>query len=83
MNTINISRILFLLGGSLICLVFLWCLRRGQAWFIEWELLRLNSKSIIITFTLPWISFIFWGFVISISSLVLYFRGEWIYGIEL
>lgn len=79
--SIYLSRILFLLRGSLSCLVLsLLCLKRGQAWFIEWELLRLNSSSIVMTLILDWISFMFLGFVIFISSMVLYYRGEYIHG---
>lgn len=81
MVSIYLSRILFLVRGSLSCLTLsLMCLKRGQAWFIEWELLSLNSSSVVITLILDWISFIFLGFVIFISSIVLYYRGEYISG---
>ena len=79
--SIYVSRIVFLVLSALCCLICsLVCLTRGQAWFVEWELIRLNSSSIVITLILDWISFMFLGFVIFISSIVLYYRGEYIAG---
>lgn len=79
--SLYLSRILFLFRGCSVCLVLsLICLERGQAWFIEWELLSLNSSSVVITLILDWISFMFLSFVIFISSMVLYFRGEYMSG---
>ena len=79
--SIYISRIVFLVFSALICLICsLFCLVSGQAWFIEWDIIRLNSSSVVITLILDWISFIFLRFVIFISSIVLYYRGEYIAG---
>lgn len=50
--------------------------------FIEWELLRLNSISIIISILLDWISLLFIRFVLFISSIVIYYRDEYIHGDE-
>ena len=46
--------------------------------FIEWEVVSLNSISIVITFLFDWISLIFISFVLLISSLVIYYRKEYI-----
>lgn len=46
-------------------------------YFIEWEILCLNSSSIVITFLFDWISLIFISFVLLISSLVIYYRKEY------
>nr|YP_009968784.1 NADH dehydrogenase subunit 5 [Argyra pingwuensis]QNC71309.1 NADH dehydrogenase subunit 5 [Argyra pingwuensis] len=48
--------------------------------FIEWELLSLNSSSIVMTFLLDWMSLIFMSFVLLISSLVIYYSSEYMYG---
>lgn len=47
-------------------------------YFIEWDLLIINSSSIVITFLFDWISFIFISFVLFISSLVIFYRKEYI-----
>lgn len=47
---------------------------------VEWEILSLNSCFIEFTLIFDWISLIFLRFVTLISSLVLYYRGEYIAG---
>lgn len=50
--------------------------------FIEWELLGLNTSSIVMTILLDWISLIFISFVLFISSMVIYYRDDYMYGDE-
>nr|UDF83724.1 NADH dehydrogenase subunit 5 [Vermiophis taishanensis] len=45
--------------------------------FIEWEVVSLNSMSIVMTFLLDWMSFMFMSFVLLISSLVIYYSYEY------
>lgn len=47
-------------------------------YFFEWELVSLNSSSIVITFLFDWISLLFISFVLLISSVVIYYRKEYI-----
>uniref|UniRef100_UPI00300196D0 NADH dehydrogenase subunit 5 n=1 Tax=Etisus laevimanus TaxID=1606861 RepID=UPI00300196D0 len=47
---------------------------------IEWELVTLNSSSIIFTLVFDWISLLFLGFVFLISSSVLYYSGSYMSG---
>nr|UEK25945.1 NADH dehydrogenase subunit 5 [Rhithropanopeus harrisii] len=47
---------------------------------IEWELLNLNSSSVIFTLVMDWISLLFLGFVLLISSSVLYYSGSYMMG---
>jgi len=47
-------------------------------YFIEWEVVSLNSSSIVITFLFDWISLLFISFVLLISSLVIFYRKEYI-----
>lgn len=46
--------------------------------FIEWEVVSINSLIIVMTILLDWISLIFISFVLIISSLVIYYRKEYI-----
>lgn len=47
---------------------------------IEYELVRINSSSILITILLDWISLLFISFVLFISSIVIFYRQEYILG---
>nr|YP_010713849.1 NADH dehydrogenase subunit 5 [Aristaeopsis edwardsiana]WDD39069.1 NADH dehydrogenase subunit 5 [Aristaeopsis edwardsiana] len=76
-----LSSMLFLLLGSACCVgLSLICLSSGHAWFIEWELVSINSSSVVMTLILDWMSFMFLGFVMFISSMVLYYSGEYMAG---
>lgn len=47
-------------------------------YFIEWDLIIIQSSSITITFLFDWIRFIFISFVLFISALVIFYRKEYI-----
>lgn len=49
-------------------------------YFIEWEILRVNSCLIVISFLFDWISLIFISFVLFISSLVIFYRKDYMSG---
>nr|YP_010022241.1 NADH dehydrogenase subunit 5 [Neurigona zhejiangensis]QOL12431.1 NADH dehydrogenase subunit 5 [Neurigona zhejiangensis] len=48
--------------------------------FIEWEIVSLNSSSIVMTFLFDWMSLMFMSFVLLISSLVIYYSMEYMSG---
>nr|YP_010564748.1 NADH dehydrogenase subunit 5 [Volucella liupanshanensis]UZA61151.1 NADH dehydrogenase subunit 5 [Volucella liupanshanensis] len=45
--------------------------------FIEWEVISLNSMNIVMTFLFDWMSMLFMSFVLLISSLVIYYSKEY------
>nr|YP_009560906.1 NADH dehydrogenase subunit 5 [Hydrotaea chalcogaster]QAB45339.1 NADH dehydrogenase subunit 5 [Hydrotaea chalcogaster] len=45
--------------------------------FIEWEVVSMNSMSIVMTLLFDWMSLIFMSFVLMISSLVIYYSKEY------
>lgn len=47
---------------------------------MEFNLLRLNSSSFVITILLDWMSLLFMRFVLFISSIVIFYREEYIHG---
>uniref|UniRef100_UPI0030FDF924 NADH dehydrogenase subunit 5 n=1 Tax=Panorpa chengi TaxID=757039 RepID=UPI0030FDF924 len=52
-------------------------LMNNLVYFIEWELLSLNSSSIVMTFLFDWMSLLFMSFVLFISSLVIFYSKEY------
>lgn len=73
-----ISFIILLIIRVSIILFSLIFLIKDVTYFIEWELISLNSRIILITFLFDWISLIFISFVLFISSLVIFYRKEYI-----
>nr|AVN68200.1 NADH dehydrogenase subunit 5 [Melanozosteria sp. Cairns, Australia] len=49
-------------------------------YFIEWDIISLNSGSIIMTFLFDWMSLLFMGFVFFISSLVILYSDDYMHG---
>nr|UOU84935.1 NADH dehydrogenase subunit 5 [Platypalpus candicans] len=48
--------------------------------FIEWEIMSLNSSSVVMTFLFDWMSLLFMSFVLFISSLVIFYSEEYMAG---
>lgn len=48
--------------------------------FIEWDVVRINSMNIVITFLFDWMSLLFMGFVLFISSIVIFYSYNYIEG---
>nr|YP_010564800.1 NADH dehydrogenase subunit 5 [Volucella latifasciata]UZA61203.1 NADH dehydrogenase subunit 5 [Volucella latifasciata] len=48
--------------------------------FLEWEVVSLNSMNIVMTFLFDWMSLLFMSFVLLISSLVIYYSKEYMSG---
>nr|YP_009116262.1 NADH dehydrogenase subunit 5 [Astacopsis gouldi]AJD22606.1 NADH dehydrogenase subunit 5 [Astacopsis gouldi] len=79
--SIHLISLVFLLLGSLVTTgVGLACLDFGFSCVIEWEIYSLNSSSIVMTFVFDWISSLFLGFVLFISSMVMYYSGDYMSG---
>nr|YP_010895126.1 NADH dehydrogenase subunit 5 [Ocyptamus norina]WJW73652.1 NADH dehydrogenase subunit 5 [Ocyptamus norina] len=58
-------------------LMSMFFLMNELTYFLEWELLSLNSMSIVMTFLFDWMSLMFMSFVLLISSLVIYYSKEY------
>nr|YP_002229133.1 NADH dehydrogenase subunit 5 [Corydalus cornutus]ACH89982.1 NADH dehydrogenase subunit 5 [Corydalus cornutus] len=71
----------FLMGWSLfLFFMFMKFILMDLVVFIEWELLTLNSNSIVMTLLLDWMSLLFMSFVLFISSLVIYYSKGYMHG---
>jgi hypothetical protein len=53
---------------------------QAKIYFIEWNVITLNGSSIIMTFLFDWMSLLFMGFVLIVSSLVILYRDDYIFG---
>nr|QLY89711.1 NADH dehydrogenase subunit 5 [Xylophagus ater] len=69
LNLILISFTFFIMG--------IYFLMNDLVYFIEWEVVSLNSLSIVMTFLFDWMSLLFMSFVLLISSLVIYYSKEY------
>nr|YP_010041763.1 NADH dehydrogenase subunit 5 [Ceriagrion fallax]QPB15086.1 NADH dehydrogenase subunit 5 [Ceriagrion fallax] len=71
--------ILFLIGIIFFFVGIYFCLF-SICYFIEWEILILNSSSIVMTFLFDWMSLTFMGFVLFISSMVIFYSNDYMEG---
>nr|YP_010999340.1 NADH dehydrogenase subunit 5 [Cricotopus trifascia]WPM93186.1 NADH dehydrogenase subunit 5 [Cricotopus trifascia] len=55
----------------------LFLLLNNLTYFIEWDLLMIQSSSIVMTFLFDWMSLMFMSFVLFISSLVIFYSKEY------
>nr|YP_010700999.1 NADH dehydrogenase subunit 5 [Anopheles kunmingensis]WCI21214.1 NADH dehydrogenase subunit 5 [Anopheles kunmingensis] len=68
----------FLLSISFsLFLISLKFLLTDLVYFIEWEVLSLQSMSIVMTFLFDWMSLMFMSFVLLISSLVIFYSNQY------
>nr|YP_003875597.1 NADH dehydrogenase subunit 5 [Euphaea formosa]ADM33814.1 NADH dehydrogenase subunit 5 [Euphaea formosa] len=49
-------------------------------YFLDWEVASLNSSSIVMTFLFDWMSLLFMGFVLFISSMVVFYSSGYMEG---
>nr|AVN67491.1 NADH dehydrogenase subunit 5 [Panchlora nivea] len=49
-------------------------------YFIEWEVVNINSNCVVMTFLFDWMSLMFMGFVFFISSLVILYSDDYMRG---
>nr|AVJ52443.1 NADH dehydrogenase subunit 5 [Diolcus irroratus] len=70
------STILFILG--LCCFILgTFLLLNNMLYFLDWEVLTLNSVTLVMTFLIDYMSMIFMGCVLLISSMVVYYSGSY------
>nr|YP_009351320.1 NADH dehydrogenase subunit 5 [Pericapritermes dolichocephalus]AQP29243.1 NADH dehydrogenase subunit 5 [Pericapritermes dolichocephalus] len=49
-------------------------------YFVDWNIVTLNGSSIVMTFLFDWMSLLFMGFVFIISSLVILYSDDYMFG---
>nr|WOR81168.1 NADH dehydrogenase subunit 5 [Anaspides swaini] len=74
----HLSSMIFLLVLSVMSIfVSFMFLTENSMIFVEWEIINLNSVSIVMTLILDWMSMMFLSFVSFISSMVLLYSGDY------
>nr|YP_010701737.1 NADH dehydrogenase subunit 5 [Helophilus continuus]WCJ53311.1 NADH dehydrogenase subunit 5 [Helophilus continuus] len=76
--SICVINFVLLLCTSITLLLFsFYFILNELVFFFEWEVVSLNSMSIVMTFLFDWMSLMFMSFVLFISSLVIYYSKEY------
>nr|QRV62669.1 NADH dehydrogenase subunit 5 [Zaitzevhydrus formaster ulanulana] len=79
--SICIISFIFLLIFSIFSFIFsLKYLFMDYTLIIEWELLSLNSNSLVMSVLMDWMSLMFMSFVLFISSMVIFYSNEYMEG---
>nr|YP_010999353.1 NADH dehydrogenase subunit 5 [Cricotopus triannulatus]WPM93199.1 NADH dehydrogenase subunit 5 [Cricotopus triannulatus] len=68
---------IFMFISMMMFLFSIYFLLNELVYFIEWDLIVINSSSIVMTFLFDWMSFMFMSFVLFISSLVIFYSKEY------
>nr|UIS24505.1 NADH dehydrogenase subunit 5 [Aedeomyia squamipennis] len=77
---VNYSRTSFYMLFMISFILFMFMLYfilNDMIYFIEWEIISLNSVSIVMTFLFDWMSLMFMSFVLLISSLVIFYSDQY------
>uniref|UniRef100_UPI0030030EC2 NADH dehydrogenase subunit 5 n=1 Tax=Phyllothelys werneri TaxID=1661847 RepID=UPI0030030EC2 len=75
-----ISFFLLMLFSLLSFMFSMYFIMNNLIYFIEWEIISLNSSSIVMTLLLDWMSLLFMSFVMLISSLVILYSEDYMKG---
>nr|AVJ52434.1 NADH dehydrogenase subunit 5 [Agonosoma flavolineatum] len=63
--------------GLMHFLLGIYLLMMNNLYFLDWEVLSFNSVGLVMTFLVDWMSMIFMGCVLFISSMVIYYSGSY------
>nr|WGT87008.1 NADH dehydrogenase subunit 5 [Sclomina erinacea]WGT89374.1 NADH dehydrogenase subunit 5 [Sclomina erinacea] len=72
-----LGSLMLLISGIMFFIFGVYFLILDYSLFLDWEILSLNSCSIMMTFIFDWISLIFLGCVFIISSMVVYYSESY------
>nr|YP_010507416.1 NADH dehydrogenase subunit 5 [Myathropa semenovi]UXG19036.1 NADH dehydrogenase subunit 5 [Myathropa semenovi] len=72
-----INFVLIICTSITFLLLSLYFILNDLIFFLEWEVVSINSLSIVMTFLFDWMSLMFMSFVLFISSLVIYYSKEY------
>nr|YP_009250448.1 NADH dehydrogenase subunit 5 [Coptotermes frenchi]AMX22647.1 NADH dehydrogenase subunit 5 [Coptotermes frenchi] len=70
---------LFFLGWFS-CFLGVYFILSDLVYFVDWAIVSLNGSSVVMTFLFDWMSLLFMGFVFIISSLVILYSDDYMFG---
>lgn len=74
-------RFVFLfLFGWFCCFFGVYFIINDLIYFVDWVIVSLNGRSVVMTFLFDWMSLLFMGFVFIISSLVILYSDDYMFG---
>nr|URH16926.1 NADH dehydrogenase subunit 5 [Microcerotermes papuanus] len=80
MSICFVSFIFLFLMGLFCCFCGVYFIMSDLVYFIDWNIITLNGSSVIMTFLFDWMSLLFMGFVFIISSLVILYSDDYMFG---
>ena len=76
----SICFVRFVFLGWFCCFWGVYFIINDLVYFIDWNIVTLNGRSIVMTFLFDWISSLFMGFLFIISSLVILYSDDYMFG---
>nr|WNL54479.1 NADH dehydrogenase subunit 5 [Amitermes cryptodon] len=80
MSICFVSFVFLFLLGLFYCLGGVYFIMNDLVYFIDWNIITLNGSSVVMTFLFDWMSLLFMGFVLIISSLVILYSDDYMFG---
>nr|URH16882.1 NADH dehydrogenase subunit 5 [Pericapritermes sp. B SH-2022a] len=80
MSICFVSFIFLFLLGLFCCFFGFYFILNDLIYFVDWNIVTLNGSSIVMTFLFDWMSLLFMGFVFIISSLVILYSDDYMFG---
>nr|WHM51609.1 NADH dehydrogenase subunit 5 [Termitinae sp.] len=80
MSICFVSFVFLFLSGWVCCFCGVYFIMSDLVYFIDWNVITLNGSSVVMTFLFDWMSLLFMGFVFIISSLVILYSDDYMFG---
>nr|UQJ75268.1 NADH dehydrogenase subunit 5 [Pterotermes occidentis] len=75
-----VSFIFLFFSGAFLFVCGFYFVLNDLVYFVEWNIVTLNTSSVVMTFLFDWMSLFFTGFVFLISSLVILYSDDYMHG---
>nr|YP_009353448.1 NADH dehydrogenase subunit 5 [Macrotermes yunnanensis]AQW41831.1 NADH dehydrogenase subunit 5 [Macrotermes yunnanensis] len=80
MSVCFVSFVFLFFLGWFCCFFGVYFIMNDLVYFVDWSIVSLNGSSVVMTFLFDWMSLLFMGFVFIISSLVILYSDDYMFG---
>nr|WNL53751.1 NADH dehydrogenase subunit 5 [Nasutitermes sp. 1 MLW-2023a]WNL53764.1 NADH dehydrogenase subunit 5 [Nasutitermes sp. 1 MLW-2023a] len=80
MSICFVSFVFLFFLGWVCCILGSYFIMSDLVYFIDWNIITLSGSSVVMTFLFDWMSLLFMGFVFIISSLVILYSDDYMFG---